>query len=175
MSIPDQLLTSVNLLEVKFKSLPLDSTGTKCQKCVHAYYSRSIPTEKLIPCHLHPRKVSVPAEVVYFHENAPCHKAHTTQVLPKDYGSDFFGRAQWPGDSPDRNVAEDVGSILTGMVKSLMINEYDADRNSEMVLLQNLHDVLHELENGAELFENCDVMSMTVSNEVGFLLITSGE
>jgi hypothetical protein len=119
-----------------------------------AYYRRSILTENVIPFLSDPKSVLDPSDVVYLHDNAPCHKANATQALLKDSGVDFFDRTQWPENSPDLNVAEDVGSILMGKVESLMIEEYGASRNSKMILLQHLENVLHELENETELFEN---------------------
>ncbi|CAF4985287.1 unnamed protein product [Rotaria sp. Silwood1] len=119
-----------------------------------AYYRRSILTENVIPFLSDPKNVLDPSEVVYLHDNASCHKANATQALLKDSGVDFFDRTQWPGNSPDLNVAEDVGSILMDKVESLMIEEHGANQNSKVVLLQHLQNVLHELENETELFEN---------------------
>lgn len=77
-----------------------------------------------------------------------------TQQLLKNSGIDFFDRTEWPGSSPDLNVAENVGSILMDKVESLMISERDSNRNSSVVLLNHLQNVLHELENERELFES---------------------
>lgn len=119
-----------------------------------AYYRQSILTENVIPFLSDPRNVLDPSEVVYLHDNAPCHKANATQALLKDSEIDFFDRTQWPGNSPDLNVAEDIGSILMDKVESLMIAENGANRTSKVVLLQHLENVLHELQNETELFEN---------------------
>ena len=119
-----------------------------------AYYRQHILTEKVIPFLSSPENVLDSAEVVYLHDSAPCHKANATQQLLKASGIDFFDRTEWPGSSPDLNVAENVGSILMDKVESLMINEHGSDRYSQAVLLKHLQNVLHELENERELFEN---------------------
>lgn len=119
-----------------------------------AYYRQFILKDKLIPFLTDPRNVLEPSEVVYLHDSAPCHKANATQALLKECEIDYFDRTQWPGNSPDLNVTEDVGSILMDKVESLMINESGVNRYSKTVLLQHLEHVLHELENETELFEN---------------------
>ncbi|CAF1553441.1 unnamed protein product, partial [Didymodactylos carnosus] len=95
-----------------------------------------------------------PEEVVYLHDSAPYHKANATQRLLKDLNIDFFDRTEWPGSSLDLNAAEHVGSILMDKVESLMISENGSDRNSQVVLLKHLQNVLHELENEQELVKN---------------------
>jgi hypothetical protein len=55
-----------------------------------AYYLQHILTEKVIPFLSNPENVLDPAEVVYLHENGPCHKANATQQLLKTSGIDFF-------------------------------------------------------------------------------------
>jgi transposase len=119
-----------------------------------AYYRQSILVENVIPFLTDSRNVLEPWEVVYLHDSAPCHKANATQALLKDCEIDFFDRTQWPGNSPDLNVAEDFGSILMDKVESLMINESGVNQHSKVVLLRHLQHVLHELENETELFEN---------------------
>lgn len=117
------------------------------------YYRQTILRENAIPFLSNPKNVLHSAEVVYLHDSAPCHKANATQQLLKDSEIDFFDRTQWTENSPDLNVAEDVGSILVDRVESLMINESPANRNSKVILLQHVQDVLQELENETELFE----------------------
>ncbi|CAF0818695.1 unnamed protein product, partial [Didymodactylos carnosus] len=87
------------------------------------------------------------------YDNAPCYKANATQQLLKNSGIDFFDRTEWPGSSPDLNVAENVGSILMDKVESLMISER-GPTNSSVVFLEHLQNVLHELKNEKELFES---------------------
>lgn len=119
-----------------------------------AYYRQCILTEKVIPFLSNYKNVLDPEEVVYLHDSASCHKANATQLLLKDSNIDFFDRTEWPGSSPDLNAAEHVGSISMDKVESLMISENGSDRNSQVVLLKHLQNVLHELENEQELFEN---------------------
>ncbi|CAF3837255.1 unnamed protein product [Rotaria sp. Silwood1] len=118
------------------------------------YYRHRILTEKVIPFVFNRENVLDPAEVVYLHDSAPFHKANATQLLHKNSGIDFFDQTEWPGSSPDLNVAENVGSILMDKVESLMINEPGFNRNSSVVLLEHLQYVLHELKNETELFES---------------------
>ncbi|CAF1292515.1 unnamed protein product [Didymodactylos carnosus] len=117
------------------------------------YYRHRILTEEVIPFLSNSRNVVDPAEVVYLHDNAPCHKANGTQQLLKNSGINFFDRTEWPGSSPDLNVLENVGSILMDKVESLMTSER-GPTNSSVVLLEHLQNVLHELENEKELFES---------------------
>ena len=119
-----------------------------------AYCRQCILTERVIPFLSNSENVLDPEEVVYLHDNAPCHKANATQQLLKDSDIDFFDRTEWPGSSPDLNATENIGSILMDRVERLMINEHGADRNSQVILLEHLQNVLRELENKKELFEN---------------------
>lgn len=118
------------------------------------YYRDRILAEEVIPFLSNSENVLDPTEVVYLHDNAPCHKANATQQLLKDSGIEFFDRTEWPGCSPDLNVAENVGSILMDKVESLMISERGSNRYSSTVLLEHLENVLNELENEKELFES---------------------
>lgn len=118
-----------------------------------AYYRQSILTEKVIPFLSDARNVLDPAEVTYLHDSAPCHKANATQHLLRNCSFDFFDRTEWPGNSPDLNVTENVGSILKDRVESLIINERGSGRYSQQVLFRNLETVLHELEDDTDLFQ----------------------
>jgi hypothetical protein len=118
------------------------------------YYRDRILSEEVIPFLSNSENVLDPTEVVYLHDNAPCHKANATQQLLKDSGIEFFDRTEWPGSSPDLNVAENVGSILMDKVESLMISERGSNRYSSTILLEHLENVLNELENEKELFES---------------------
>ncbi|CAF1127708.1 unnamed protein product, partial [Didymodactylos carnosus] len=115
------------------------------------YYRHRILTEEVIPFLPNSENVLDPAEVVYLHDHAPCQKANATQL--KNSGINFFDRTEWPGSSPDLNVAENVESILMDKVESLRISER-GPTNSSVVLLEHLQNVLHELENEKELFES---------------------
>ena len=119
-----------------------------------AYYRQHILAEKVIPFLSDSENVLDPTEVVYLHDSAPCHKANATQQMLKDSEIDFFDRTEWPGSSPDLNVTENIGSISMDRVESLMVNERDFDRNSKLILMNHLQNVLVELENENELFES---------------------
>ena len=118
------------------------------------YYRDRILTEEVIPFLSNSENVLDPTEVVYLHDNAPCQKTNATQQLLKNSEIKFFDRTEWPGISPNMNVAENVRSILMDKVKSLIINERGSNRNSSVVLREHLQNVLNELENQKELFES---------------------
>ena len=118
------------------------------------YYRHRILTEEVIPFLSNSENVLDSTEVVHLHDNAPCHKTNATQQLLKNSEIKFFDRTKWPGSSPNVNVAENVGSILMDKVESLIINEHGSNRNSSVVLLEHLQNVLNELKNQKELFES---------------------
>lgn len=93
-------------------------------------------------------------EVCFLHDSAPCFRANETQEFMKSSGIDFFDRTEWPGNSPDLNAAEHIGSVLKDKVESKMIKEYGPDRYSKEKLLCNLNSVLKKMEFDTDLFES---------------------
>ena len=70
-----------------------------------------------------PQNVLDVTQVTYLYDKAPCMKAFQTQNLLKDNNIDFFGNEEWPGNSPDLNACENVGSILKDEVEKRMLSE----------------------------------------------------
>ena len=66
---------------------------------------------------------NVSLNVTPLYDKAPCFKAMVTQKLLKDSEIDFFGNIEWSRNSPDLNVAENIGAILKNQVKTLMHTE----------------------------------------------------
>ena len=62
-------------------------------------------------------------EVCFLHDKVPCSKALATQELLRESGIDFFNNSEWPGLSPDLNLAEDLGAIIKDRVEDRMLNE----------------------------------------------------
>ena len=67
------------------------------------------------------KNVIDPDEVVFVHDNAPCMRANQIQHLLQDNGVKFWDNDIWPGNSPDLNVAEHIGSIIKDEVKKKVI------------------------------------------------------
>lgn len=60
---------------------------------------------------------------------------------------------QWPGSSPDLNVAENVGAILKDKTEEELAKRSPTDRLGTSALLEVIQNVLHEMENDSELFQ----------------------
>ena len=67
-------------------------------------------TETVIPFLQDPDSVVDPQDVYLLHK-APCFKALATQELLRESGIDFFSSAEYPSNSPDLNVTENIGAI----------------------------------------------------------------
>ena len=93
-------------------------------------------------------------EAVFLHDKAPCMRAKATQLLLKAQNVEFWGNDVWPGNSPDLNPAENIGSIIKDEVEGLMLQETGKGRYSVETLKKNLITVLESLENRTELFED---------------------
>jgi len=85
-------------------------------------------------------------------KKAPCFKALATQELLRQSGIDLFNNSEWPGSSPDLNLAEYLGAIIKDRVEDRMLIEEGRGRYSHQTLLSNLQTVLHDLEHDSELF-----------------------
>ncbi|CAM4851095.1 unnamed protein product, partial [Rotaria magnacalcarata] len=62
-------------------------------------------------------------EVIFVHDKAPCMRANKTQHLLQEKDVKFWGNDIWPGNSPDLNVAECIGSIIKDEVETKMLSE----------------------------------------------------
>ena len=65
---------------------------------------------------------------------------------------EFWGNDVWPGNSPDLNVAENIGAIIKDEVETRMLAEVGTGRYSYETLHQNVENVLINLENRQDLF-----------------------
>lgn len=119
-----------------------------------AYFREKILTERVIPFLNDPENVLITGEAVFLHDKAPCMRAKATQHLLKESGVEFWGNDVWPGNSPDLNAAEHVGSIIKDKVEAKMTQERGPDRYSVETLKKNLAEVLESLEDQTELFED---------------------
>ena len=78
---------------------------------------------------------------------------NATQELLRDGPIDFFEKTQYPGNSPDLNVCEDLGAILKQRVQQ-KISEYNGENTySKEVLREMITSVLAEMEHSTDLFE----------------------
>lgn len=118
------------------------------------YFRETILKENVIPFLNDPENVSVVGEAVFVHDKAPCMRANSTQQLLKENNINFWGNDVWPGNSPDLNPAEHIGSIIKDEVEARMLEERGLGRYSVETLNKNLEIVLKDLENRTELFED---------------------
>ncbi|CAF4651315.1 unnamed protein product [Rotaria sp. Silwood1] len=91
--------------------------------------------------------------VIFVHDKAPCMRANMTQHLIRDNKIEFWGNDIWPGNSPDLNAAEHIGSIMKDEVEQKMLSETGHNRYSEDTLKKHIADVLTDMEENTELFE----------------------
>jgi hypothetical protein len=91
--------------------------------------------------------------VIFVHDKAPCMRANMTQHLIRDNNIEFWGNDIWPGNSPDLNAAEHIGSIIKDEVEQKMLSETGHSRYSEETLKNHIADVLADMEENTELFE----------------------
>ncbi|CAF1280784.1 unnamed protein product [Adineta ricciae] len=77
---------------------------------------------------------------------------------PSRWGNDI-----WPGNSPDLNAAEHIGSIIKDEVEQKMLSETGHNRYSKDTLERHIVDVLTDVEENTELFESllCSYPSRT--------------
>ena len=81
------------------------------------YFRDIILTENVIPFLKNNENVIDPDEVILIHDKAPCMRANQTQHLLQDNGVKFWGNDIWPGNSPDLNAAEHIGTIIKDEVE----------------------------------------------------------
>ena len=106
------------------------------------------PRERLKPFH-----VTDPDEVISVHDQAPCMRANKTQHLLPETNIKFLDNDIWPGNSPDLNVTERIGSIIKNEVEKKMLSETEHNRYREDILEMYITNVLANMETDADLFE----------------------
>ena len=117
-------------------------------------YFREILQERVIPFLRDPNNVLDVNRVTLLHDKAPCMRALRTQTLLKDNNIDFFGNDEWPGNSPDLNVCENLGSIMKEEVEKRMLSEPPANRFNRIKMEEHINAVLREMEFNTQLFES---------------------
>jgi len=80
-------------------------------------------------------------------------RANMTQHLIRDNNIEFWGNNIWPGNSPDLNAAEHIGSIIKDEVEQKMLSETGYDRYNQDTLKMHIENVLSSMEEDTELFE----------------------
>lgn len=117
------------------------------------YFRDVILTENVIPFLKNEENVIDPDEVTFVHDKAPCMRANQTQHLLQDNGLKFWGNDIWPGNSPDLNAAEHIGSIIKDEVEKKMLSETRDSRYLAETLKMHISDVLTNMETDIDLFE----------------------
>jgi hypothetical protein len=118
------------------------------------YFREKILTERVIPFLNDPENVLVVGEAVFLDDKAPCMRAKATQQLLRVSGIEFWGNDVWPGNWPDLNPAEHIGSIIKDEVEAKMAQQRGPGRYSVETLKKNLIEVLESLEDKTDLFED---------------------
>ncbi|CAF5046950.1 unnamed protein product, partial [Rotaria sp. Silwood1] len=81
------------------------------------YFRDIILTENVFSFLKNEENVIDPDEVIFVHDKAPCMRATQTQHLLQDNDVKFWSNDIWPGNSPDLNVAEHIGTIIKETLK----------------------------------------------------------
>jgi hypothetical protein len=76
-----------------------------------------------------------------------------TQHLLEDNDINFWGNDIWPGNSPDLNVAEHIGTVVKNEVEKKMLSDTKHHRFQEETLKKHISDVLTNMETNIGLFE----------------------
>jgi hypothetical protein len=109
------------------------------------YFRDTILVQHVFPFLKNEENVIDLDEVIFVHDKAPCMKVNMTQQLIQDSNIDFWGNNIWPGNSPDLNVAEHIGTIIKNEVEKRMLSETGSDRYSEETLKNHIIDVLQNV------------------------------
>lgn len=80
-------------------------------------------------------------------------RANRTQHLLYDNAIQFWGNDIWPGNSPDLNVAEHIGTVAKDEVEKKMLSEPGHNRYLENTLKLHISDVWTNMETDTQLFE----------------------
>ena len=125
----------------------------KGQSWSSKYFQDEVLADVVIPFLRDRRNVIDKNEVTFLHDKAPCMKAIRTQQLLRQNEIDFFDNTQWPGSSPDLNVAENLGAIMKDRVEDALQVFSEVERSKPEILMNSLNDVLQEMSDDTELFE----------------------
>ena len=87
------------------------------------------------------------------YDKAPCMRVNMTQHLLQDNNIDFWGNDTWPGNSPDLNVAEHIGTVIKNEIQQNLLSEMVENRYKEETRKKHLSHVLTNMESNIELFE----------------------
>ncbi|CAF3865513.1 unnamed protein product [Rotaria sp. Silwood1] len=117
------------------------------------YFRDVILTEHVISFLKNEENVIDVDEVTFLHDKASCMRAYQTQHLLRDNDIKFWRNDIWPGNSPDLNVAEHIGTIIKDEVEKKMLSETRQSRYLEETLKMHLSDVLTNMETDTNLFE----------------------
>ena len=80
-------------------------------------------------------------------------KVIATQQLLRVKSIDFFDNSQWPGSSPDLNVAENIGTIMKDRTEEALEAFKVNERSKPAILRQTLNTILNDMSDDTELFE----------------------
>ena len=116
------------------------------------YFRNTVLADLVIPFLRDPENVLDVNEVTFLHDQAPCMKAITTQLLRVN-SVDFFDNSLWPVSSPDLNAAEYIGAIMKNRVEEGLLAFEEQERCKPAILRQTLDTVLDELLDDTELIE----------------------
>ena len=125
----------------------------KGQSWSSKYFQDEVLADVVIPFLRDRRNVIDKNEVTFLHDKMPCLKAIRTQQLLRQNDIDFFDNTQWPGSSPDLNVAENLGAIMKDRVEDALQVFSEVERSKPEILMNSLNDVLQEMSDDTELFE----------------------
>ena len=73
-------------------------------------------------------------------------------AMQRDNGINFFGNDLWPGNCPDLNPAENLGSIIMDRVEDFLHQMPAELRNNRNILLNAINEVVNGLRDDSELF-----------------------
>ena len=65
----------------------------------------------------------------------------------------FFDNSQWSGSSPDLNVAENLGAMMTDSIQEVLEVFQVQEKCKPVILRQTLITVLDEMSDDTKLFE----------------------
>ncbi|CAF5015605.1 unnamed protein product, partial [Rotaria sp. Silwood1] len=117
------------------------------------YFRDIILTEHVFPFLKNEENVIDPDEVTFIHDKASCTRAYKTQHLLQDNDVKFWGNDIRPGNSPDLNVPEHIGTVIKDEVEKKMLSEPGHSRYLEETLKMHILDVLKNMETDTDLFK----------------------
>lgn len=117
------------------------------------YFRDIILTENVFPFLKNKKNVIDVNEVIFVPDKAPCMRTNQTQHLLQDDDVKFWVNDIWPGNSPDLNAADQIGTIIKDEVERRMLSETKHSRYLEETLKMHISDVLTDMETNTDLFE----------------------